>query len=650
MRRALIWLLGLTPSLALAGPELPVQWSPDARWFAYTVALPADRVLPEPGWIFGPVVPPPATAAPGSPRRYRLYVADALSGGAILLEDGSAPLTSPAWNADGHALAFGRWVEGGPGPARFEVVIQDGLKQQRVLLTRPVVAGPGAAEGLPRRTLAWSPDGRYLAVPDPTATGGLLVVRADNGRVLNTIEGACWPSWSPDATRLAMIVVKDTSSLVVLETSFGARRVLADLGRTFQPPTWSRDSRSLLAISRRVTERGFGRSRQVEVVRVHLESGHHETAAPIAADAPGRDKVVRGVAFTADRDLEDVFSSVDYEGQPAAVVWYRPRTMETVHRFNPLDEISVRVGALALSPDSKVLAVRMGPDDAGATLGLWDVGTRRFDLLESDDASRVAWLTLLVESAGKLLGVCLPRPTVGGRAIERPTVLPLPGEIPQGQEIALRIRRLGRHGRSLCDRPPGSEGADPRLDEFLAEARLFFDILSEDYASALAALEALEARTTLPDRRVRLLGVRAQILLGLGDFERAGDVVGYLRSLESRVPSRLEVTPAGAVLVEEPSPTHGWARYLAQRLDDRTRSRRSPAVGEDEPPGNREFEGPRVPQHFGPVFGPALRPFPGDPGFPRARNGAFIDPAPAGEEPPEIRVRFRQRARPRPPR
>jgi hypothetical protein len=255
-------------------------------------------------------------------------------------------------------------------------------------------------------------------------------------------------------------------------------------------------------------------------------------------------------------------------------------------------------------------------------------------LLTPDDVTRLEWVSLLVTTGRGLLQQVLPKPVVQGRGVARPTVLPVPGEVPSNQEVRLRLQRIGSLGRPLCDRPTGSEKADPRLDDYLAEARLFFDVLREDYAAALDSLEALEGRTTEPDRLVRLLAVRAQLLVGLGDLDGAGDMIAYLRTLDERVPTRVETTAAGVTLTPERSATSGWPRYLAQRLDDLAKSRRAQAgrPGEDDRPAvEPPWPGPR----FGAPFGQ-------DPGgvvFPPNRGAAF-DPAGRVDDVPDVRVRF----------
>ena len=640
MRCGLFVWLGMLPTVALAGPEAPVAWTADGHWFAYTVAVPVERTLPAPGWIFGKPATRFAVPVAEGRCRYRIYVSDVATGSTILLEDGESPLTSPVWGPDGHELAFGRIVAERDHTARLDIVIQDGLRRQRVLLSRPEVADVVRARTLPSLTLAWSPDGRYLVVPGAGSAGRLLVVRADNGMVLKSIDNASRPAWSPDSSSLALIVGGTSAALAVMDTRFGPPRVLADLGRSFQAPVWSRDGKTLLAVARRNEEGAKvpmpppppSREPPIEVLRVKVESGQVETAAQLAPEGLARDQALRGVAFTADRDREELFSSIDQDGQSAAVVWFRPRTMNTVSRFHPFGEITLRVCGLSVSPSGKALVVRFGPDDAGATLGVWNAESRQLTLVDPDDETKFDWAARLVATAQSLLAMQMPRPTVEGRPVERPTIVPVPGELSASQELTLRLRRIGRFGRPLCERSTAS-AADPELDAFFAEARLFFDLLREDYPAALASLETVEGVTTSSDRLERLLALRAQIYLGLGDNERAGDAIAYLRALESRARSRIERTPSGVVLTPEPSELAGWPRYLSLRLAERLKS--SPggweaaevSVAEPKP------KGPVMPTGLDRLFTPD---FGGGGGvaFPR-RDGQMGDPA----DDPDVRVR-----------
>ncbi|MCA1684481.1 MAG: biopolymer transporter Tol, partial [Planctomycetia bacterium] len=266
------------------------------------------------------------------------------------------------------------------------------------------------------------------------------------------------------------------------------------------------------------------------------------------------------------------------------------------------------------------------------TAALYDVMTKRVTLLASDERSRRDWISLLASAARRLLRVSLPPAVVSGRALERPTILPVPGEIPSNQQEAVPLlQRLGRLGRPLCDSTPRPEGAEPARDRFLKEARLFFDALREDYPAALTSLEALEAQTSSSQTRERLLGVRAQLFLGMGDTDRAARTIEFLKSIEDHGVSRFDESPAGPTLTPERGASHGWARYLAARLDVQTVSGAGGLGGGDAPNGPVPPEAPLVP-------------FPRFP-FDRLPNGGFIVPRNGPVPAPDDRPRM---GRPRP--
>ena len=193
---------------------------------------------------------------------------------------------------------------------------------------------------------------------------------------------------------------------------------------------------------------------------------------------------------------------------------------------------------------------------------------------------------MLINSARRLLLAGVPQPALKGRSVDRPTILPVPGEIAPNQDVVFRLRRIARFGRPLCDRPTDAAEVDPSVEVFLSEARLFFDVLREDYPAALNSLEALEARSESPDHHLRLLSLRAQIFLGMGDIDRARDTIEYLRSLDQAVTRRFETTPAGMAFTAESVATNGWGGYLANRLDDLARAKASTAGNDDAPLGH----------------------------------------------------------------
>src|SRR5262249_17502598 len=151
---------------------------------------------------------------------------------------------------------------------------------------------------------------------------------------------------------------------------------------------------------------------------------------------------------------------------------------------------------------------------------IYETATGRISLLIPDEIGRAEWLAVLASTAQTLLLAGLPPAVVEGSAAERPTLLPLPGELPTPQPLSARLARPGPPGATVCGRPRGGAGAETG-DELgttsTPEDRLFFDYLRGDYRAAAADLEALEPQITAADQRLGLLSVRAQILWLLGE-------------------------------------------------------------------------------------------------------------------------------------
>jgi hypothetical protein len=622
--------MGLCAVAMLGCLHAPVLWSPDGRWLAYTMAVRSDQPGLVPGWLFETA---PRTRASGldltirearalKPAEarpqvgtgvlsYRLWATRADTGESVLLENARGPLTTPCWSPGGQALAFGRLVPEGEGRARFEVVVQEAPDRQRIVLTRPVNDFQARAGDLPGLAVAWSPDGRYLAVPLLLQTLSLGIIRADNGRILKIIEDAYLPSWSPDGTRLAFVQGSDQESLQYIDHNFAAPRHLAEIGQTSQAPCWFRDGRSLAVLARRtVPFRRPPASPQVELLQVHIESGKIELLTTLVDEPGDRDRAYNGSSFSFDRDGTELFYVSDIENQLCEITWFRPRTGETAEKFHPLDP-TIRIGALAVSPQGKTLALRVGSPGDLSVPALWDLESRRLTPLVADDAARLEWLALLVRTAQTLLRSSLPARDTQNRAIDRPTLLPVPGELPANPDIGSRLHKLARIGRPLCDRPDGAPTASPALLEVLSEARLFFDYLREDYHATLADIDALESRLPTRDQRLRLLSVRAQVYLAQKQFDQAAQTIAFLQSIDAKPGQLIEQTPTGPALIGEPNEIRQWPTYLSERSAELARS--SSGAGRDHPLGHRNPDNPNpnadlLPGLGGPLpFGPMIQ-------------------------------------------
>ena len=584
--------------------------------------------MPAPGWVLdtGAIFPGYDHRADNDKptvRRelvYRIYATSVAGEGTTLLEESRGALTAPSWSPDGRSLAFGRVVTEGPGSSRFEVVLQDGPRQQRVITSRPLSDDEVLRGGFAGTMPAWSPDGRYLVVCGPPGAVGLNVIRADNGRILKSIEEAAWPSWSPDSTKLAYIATRvDPANklvdpigtppeqmararvqvgLYVLDDGFGTSRMVAELGQAFQTPVWSREGKSVIVASRKLRgpQRWPTSSRPVDLLRVDIASGAEENLFTMSSVDADHQKHFRSISFTLNRDGDDLFFATDVEGQRCEVFWCRPKTHEVLKRALPLD-VSVRAGALAVSPAKNTLALRLGTPGATAPVGLWEVADNTLTPLVPDPHARVAWIGLLIDTARDLIRSTLP--LIDGPIPARPTILPIRGEIPTNHQAYYGLRRIGRIGVPLCELPADAKPADPRLKAFLAEAKLFFDELAGNDAAALADLDALEDLTDSPDHRMRWLCLRTQLVIGTGDFDRAKDMVAFLKSAGSRRHSRVETTVAGVSVTEEIGDLERWSSTLAKTAENAEKSRgmrrpnrRDTALGHTNPdnPGRHDFE------------------------------------------------------------
>lgn len=586
-------LLGLALAVSLGSvPAAPVVWSPEGRWLAYTMAVrPEEARLLPPGWLYQ--VKPGLegeqlgwSAATDRPAAflYRLWTTRPDTGDSVLLEESRNPLTSPTWRPDGKAIAFGRLVSEPDGRARFEVVVQDSLENQRILSKQGQIEVGLRPADLPGLIVAWSPDGRYLAIPLLQSTRGIAIIRADDGRILKEIPDASLPSWSPDGTKIAFVRGSEIQSLHYLDTNFGMPKHLGDIGQVCQPPSWSRDKRSVMVVSRRKARPPREPMGTVSALLKFSMDGGAKDDLTLPADPREGDRPDLGISFSFDQDEEALFFSDDADGEQSIVCWFLPRGKVVHKKDNPID-FTIRLSSFSVTPGGKMLAFRAGGPAFFASPGLWELPSLqspgRFTPLVPDDSARLEWIATLVASARRLLLSGLPVvASENGRSIERATSLPIPGELAENLPNTMRLRKLGRFGKALCDRPFDTAEVKPLIRDQVDEARLFFDYLRGDYDAALRALDSLEARTKSPDHRLRLVSVRAQIFMGKGQEERAERTIEFLQSLERKTPQRFEITPEGPVLTAEEAPSQGWPGYLALRAKDwiKTSGNRSAAT------------------------------------------------------------------------
>lgn len=665
MRQAQLLAIGMAALLAPGCLHTPLAWSPDGRWLAYTVAVrPRTQVL-KPGWLFDPsgtsCLAPLSSDRQLTDLHYRLWATRAETGESVLLEDSRGPLSSPSWSPEGTALAFSRVVNEVGAERRYEVVIQDAPSHKRVIQSWPVQETLRHQErALPALAVAWSPDGRHLAVPRP-APRGLAILRADNGRVmLDSIEDGYLPSWSPDGSKLAFYRKGNPDGLYWVDTNFGPPRRLSDVAWVTQPPIWARDGQSIMVV-RRGTAKDKAEAHIPVLVRLRVDSGQEEWAHALVSENPeAKAPKIEGISLAFDPDGEEALFSIRVAEQPGVISWCRLRNGEIYKRFAPFD-FTTPLGAIAIGPSGKRMALRIGPPDAAAPPGLYDLGSEQFWPVVPDDDARLEWLATTLCATARIIRA-IPAPMMDGHEVERATLLPEPGELARQEQDGFRLRSLAKTGRALCDRPADAPPADAELQAVLDECRLFFDYLLKDYAGALAALDAVERRAAGPDQRLRLLGLRAQIFIGQRDFTRAWPAVTYLRSVEPRIALQLDDAIERPGLSELSRSGRRWSDFLARRADSAKPAEENEPADPNAPRAGLGLEPPELPLNrpdavrrglgpFAPDVDRANAPFPGEieglnPALPRGNGeGAAPEPPPPGPPapPPRAAVAPRQR-------
>lgn len=522
--------VALAVCLGATGSAQGQRWSPDGTWIAYVHSdTPAVDVASNArlSWLLG--VPQPK--AQFGTHVERLWAHRTSSGEAVLLDEVEGHVTEPSWLRNGTGLVYGRYVDAAsPGAAaRFEVVFQDDISQRRVVRAWTWPETPPPFDDRARWDVALSHDGSRVTAP-MLKPAGLVVLRMDNGEAVAELPGASRPAWSPDG-RLAYYV--DSNALVISQSGgkTEAARVSLEGSAEGLPATrWSNDGKTLYLLTRDASKAvRFERMQLTDEGTLARKEGSVEI--PDGGDR-ARSPLTR-LSFGLDHDEQELFVGAFAPGRDAVINWIRTRGDNVYKRLNPLSEM-LPLDALVVSPrpSSMMLAFRPSVGDAALPPGLSDPDKESFEPCIPDEAARVAWIDLTLSGIERLMVSAVPGDDEATRGL-RPTRLLGPNQLEPQDPAQVRILRLARLGRSAARRAipeSGSSGSTRIRDPWTL---LIFDYLCRDFSLALRRLDSLELTTDDPDARLRLLGLRCQILMGLDRLDAAVPVLEYLEAVSA---------------------------------------------------------------------------------------------------------------------
>jgi hypothetical protein len=451
------------------------------------------------------------------------------------------------------------------------------------------------------------------------------IIRTDSGKRVHILDHAILPAWSPDGRMCAYIRrgIGNHSLEVVSRRgqAFSEPRELHSTGPVTAAPFWESDGRSILVVAERTTSR----SREYEVARCALEIGEPGHVLTLVSDPVKRVAKFRGIAIDFDKDAEVTYYAPDLENRDSELIWTMLRDPRNDRRSHPVDP-SLRIGAIAVSPDGRCVAMRLGDPDSLSHPALCGSEGEQTSLLVPDETARREWLEILATTAARALKGGLPAVSVGGETLERPVILPLPGELAGLGKLSARLSQLAQLAESVL--PAGASAPEDSPGE--VEARLLFDYVRGNIEAATADLAVLDRETTGYDQRLSILSMRALMSWARGDQEQARATIAYLVSSTGTATERIEYTPLGPVISKMASPAQAWAGFLSLRAEQAARQ-------VDLAPA------PEINDVFDPLTAPGQRRLPELPDFPRFEPGGA--PAPFAPLPAED---FDPRA-PRPP-
>ena len=226
---------------------------------------------------------------------FDIYVKQIGGGAPLRLTSDPRPDVSPTWSPDGRSIAFIRLSPDDTGEVLLIPPLSGGRERRLAQVRAPY------PDYRNLRLLAWSPDGKWLAVPDANSSGapqepfgpgirsGISLLSMETGEKRKlTVPPATYddfePAFSPDGTRLAFVRHAGPSAgdVYVLEIPQqtqvrGEPKRLTSDHRPNSSPVWMHDGRSLLFARYHLPGRH-------SLWRITLSSTPHLEPLPVSAD------------------------------------------------------------------------------------------------------------------------------------------------------------------------------------------------------------------------------------------------------------------------------------------------------------------------------------------------------------------------------
>lgn len=179
---------------------------------------------------------------------YNIYTMDADGRNVVRHTDHAGNDRDPSWLPDGQSLVFSSDRDRGVGRSDlYRLWIGDGAIERLTTFFTGYAFMPTV-----------SPDGNwvaFVATTFPTSDGfvnqvHVLELATRMTWPFDVSASGCWPSWSPDGSKIAHVSLLNEPSTIQVISSFGdaPQPLPGETGRWFYYPDWSPDNR-LLALS-----------------------------------------------------------------------------------------------------------------------------------------------------------------------------------------------------------------------------------------------------------------------------------------------------------------------------------------------------------------------------------------------------------------